>query len=60
MVFSMIQQKSTYFLNWQQMVAYLNRFERGVILSRIWPLFISDKLLAELDFYIAIMLFIEI
>lgn len=56
----MIQQKSTYFLNWQQMVAYLNRFERGVILSRIWPLFISDKLLAELDFYIAIMLFIEI
>jgi hypothetical protein len=55
MVSSMTQQKFTYFSNLQQMDAYLNKFERGIISKKTLLPFILDRWLVGLDFFIAIM-----
>lgn len=56
----MTQQKFTYFSNLQQMDVYLNKFERGIISNKTLLPFILDRWLVGLDFFIAIMWFIEI
>lgn len=60
MVFSMIQQRYTYFWNLQQMDVYSSKFERETTSNKILLPFILDRLLVGSDFYIVIMLSIAI